>query len=104
MGYSRGGFSVATFVKGEVVVMPFPYSDFTATKRRPALVVAALGGDDVILCPITSQSSRDQDAVMLTNADFQQGTLQQSSNIRPGHLITADEALILYRVGTVTTA
>jgi len=44
------------FVKGDVVVMPFPYSDLSATKKRPALVIAVLDGDDVILCQITSQS------------------------------------------------
>jgi mRNA interferase MazF len=44
------------------------------------------------------------DAVLLTTQDFQQGSLQQSSYIRPTHLITADEGLILYRAGTLTTA
>ncbi|MFI5273274.1 MAG: hypothetical protein ACHQ4H_09625 [Ktedonobacterales bacterium] len=43
------------FVRGDVVVIPFPFSDLTATKRRPALVVADLPGDDVILRQITSQ-------------------------------------------------
>ena len=38
------------FVKGDVVVVPFPFSDLMQTKRRPALVVAELKGDDVILC------------------------------------------------------
>ena len=37
------------FVKGDVVVIPFPFSDLSATKRRPALVTTALPGDDVIL-------------------------------------------------------
>ncbi|MEY5048833.1 MAG: hypothetical protein RLZZ175_2192 [Bacteroidota bacterium] len=37
------------FVKGDVVVLPFPFSDLTGTKRRPALVLANLQGDDVIL-------------------------------------------------------
>ena len=35
------------FVKGDVVVVPFPFSDLTANKKRPTLVVAALVGDDV---------------------------------------------------------
>jgi len=43
------------FVKGDVVVLPFPFSDLSAVKRRPALVVAALTGEDVILCQITSR-------------------------------------------------
>ncbi len=55
MGYAARGRSVATFVKGDVVVLPFPYSDLSTTKRRPALVVAATAGDDLILCPITSR-------------------------------------------------
>jgi len=36
-------------VKGDVVVIPFPFSDLSQSKRRPALVLAALEGDDVIL-------------------------------------------------------
>ena len=44
---------MGAFVKGDVVVAPFPFSDLSATKKRPALVVATLTGDDVILCQIT---------------------------------------------------
>jgi mRNA interferase MazF len=42
------------FVRGDVVVTPFPYSDLSDSKKRPALVAAVLKGDDVILCQITS--------------------------------------------------
>jgi len=31
---------MARFIKGDVVVVPFPFSDLTQVKRRPALVVA----------------------------------------------------------------
>lgn len=57
---------MATFVKREIVVLPFPFSDLSASKRLPALVLADLQGDDVILCQITSQFNRDQYAVELT--------------------------------------
>ena len=50
---------MAKFVKGDVVVVPFPFSDLTQAKRRPALVVSTLEGDDLILCQITSQYVRD---------------------------------------------
>jgi mRNA interferase MazF len=33
---------MGTFVKGDVVVAPFPFSDLSAAKKRPALVVATL--------------------------------------------------------------
>ena len=35
-------------VKGDVVVLPFPFSDLTASKKRPALIVANLKGNDII--------------------------------------------------------
>ena len=44
------------FVKGDVVVTPFPFSDLQAAKRRPALVVATFTGDDVLLCQITTST------------------------------------------------
>ena len=45
---------MAKFIKGDVVVIPFPFSDLSQSKRRPALVVVSLEGDDAILCQITS--------------------------------------------------
>ncbi|MDQ2807842.1 MAG: type II toxin-antitoxin system PemK/MazF family toxin [Chloroflexota bacterium] len=92
---------MAAFVKGEVVVLPFPYTDLSTTKRRPALIVAVLDRNDVILCPITTQVGRDRDAILLASSDFQHGSLQQKSSVRPDHLLTADEGLILYRVGAI---
>ncbi len=78
------------FVKGDVVVVPFPFSDLTMSKRRPALVLADLTGDDLVLCQITSQTIRDAYAIDLQDADFVSGTLNKPSNIRPNRLFTAD--------------
>ncbi|TET61184.1 MAG: hypothetical protein E3J52_01960 [Promethearchaeota archaeon] len=44
---------MARFIKGDVVIVPFPFSDLTKSKRRPALVISNLKGDDIILCQIT---------------------------------------------------
>lgn len=60
---------MAGFVKGDVVVVPFPFSDLTQAKRRPALVLAALTGDDLILCQITSQRVGDQYAIPIDDSD-----------------------------------
>jgi len=92
---------VATFVKGDVIVVPFPFSDLTQSKRRPALVVAPLEGDDVILCQITSKAVRDNYAIPLDDKEFSTGSLQQASNIRPNRIFTADSHIVLYRVGTL---
>jgi len=87
------------FVKGNVVVLPFPFSDLTKAKRRPALIIAELEGNDLILCQITSQSIRDRYAVSIDDDEFETGTLRQRSNVRPNRIFTADRHIILYRVG-----
>jgi mRNA interferase MazF len=88
---------VARFVKGDVVVVPFPFSDLSQAKRRPALVITSLEGDDLILCQITSQSVRDSYAVALDDGDFESGALNRASNVRPNRLFTADTHIILYK-------
>ena len=95
---------MARFVKGDVVIVPFPFSDLTQAKRRPALVVAGVQGDDLILCQITSQLIRDQYAITLEGADFESGSLQQSSNVRPNRLFTAEQQIVLYQVGRLKPA
>jgi len=92
---------MARFVKGDVVIVPFPFSDLSQAKRRPALVVAQLTGDDLILCQITSQAISDSYAISLTNTDFLKGGLNLNSNIRPNRLFTADQSLIIYKAGTL---
>ncbi len=90
---------MARFVKGDVVVVPFPFSDLTTAKRRPAAILAELEGDDRIPCQITSQQVRDQYAVEIDDADFEAGGLRLRSNVRPSRLFTVDSRIILYRVG-----
>ncbi|ELR98136.1 type II toxin-antitoxin system PemK/MazF family toxin [Gloeocapsa sp. PCC 73106] len=90
---------MARFIKGDVVVVPFSFSDLTQAKRRPALVVATLQGNDLILCQITSQTVTDRYAISLENSNFSSGGLNKISNIRPNRLFTADEQIILSQVG-----
>jgi mRNA interferase MazF len=83
-------------VIGEVVILPFPQTDLQAGKRRPALVVADLEGDDLVLCQITTQSRRDPYSVSLTSSDFESGRLNVDSFARANRLFTVDHAVIVY--------
>jgi mRNA interferase MazF len=90
-------------VIGEVVVLPFPQTDLQAGKRRPALVVADLKGDDLILCQITTQSRRDRYSVPLASGDLESGRLNVDGFIRPNRLFTVDHAVIAYTAAKVKT-
>jgi len=89
---------------GEVVVLPFPQTNLQAGKRRPALVVADLPGDDLILCQITSQSRNDGQSVPLPVAAFERGRLAVDSFIRPQRLFTVEQSVILYAAGKINAA
>ena len=65
-------------MKGEVVTILFPFSDLTALKARPALIVIDLPGEDVVVAQITS-SAGDLNAISLEAKDFQTGSLNHSS-------------------------
>ena len=87
------------FVRGDVVVVPFPFSNLSSAKRRPALVLTNHIGEDMMLCQITSQSILNDLAVEIGLNDIKNGTLSSISNARPDKLFTADKSIILYKVG-----
>ena len=88
-------------VKGDVVVIPFPFSDLSASKKRPAVVVADLTGDDRIMAQITSIARADNYAISLEAKDFKNGELPHSSMIRPNKLFTADRSIVSYKTGSI---
>lgn len=92
------------FIKGDVVVLPFPFTDLSSAKKRPALIIADLNGDDYIMLQITSKNIHDAYSIPLLNSDFLSGTLNQSSNIRPNKIFTLDEKLILYKIGHINVS
>ena len=93
-----------TYQRGDVVVVPFPFSDLSGSKLRPALVLFDSGGPDLVLCQITSKTVRDPHAVSLADNDFASGSLRLDSNIRPNKLFTFDRALIRARCGKIGAA
>lgn len=88
-------------VKGEVVVLPFPFSDLSTSKKRPALVVATIDGDDTILCQITSKAREDSYSVPLASSHFENGSIPIESRIRPNRIFTADKSIVLYKIGSL---
>ncbi|MFP4598261.1 MAG: MazF family transcriptional regulator [Persicimonas sp.] len=73
--------------------MPFPFSDLSRSKLRPAVVLAETSRQDFVLCQVTSNPYSDPDAIELTDQSFAVGSLQRTSYARPGKLFTANEEL-----------
>ena len=100
--------STHKLVQGDVVLVPFPYSDLTQTKRRPAVVISRnkfnKKSSDVILAAASSNASRKVLAgvkILSTAKDFSQTGLKQSSVICCSKIFTADKAYIDRKLGNL---
>ena len=89
-----------TFVKGDIIIIPFPFSDLSSSKKRPAFVIKDLG-QDIILCQISSQAFISSFSVIITTKDFLKGELPVSSVIHPQRIFTADKNIIIKKKGTL---
>ena len=54
---------VVTPAVGSVVLVPFPFSDLSEAKLRPAVALADAGRDDWILCQVTTNPYGDPNAI-----------------------------------------
>jgi mRNA interferase MazF len=96
--------SIENLNKGDAISVPFPFSDGSATKRRPALVIAQSDSNNIIVCPITSKPGRDCE-IKLEDQDFRVGKLNLSPcYIRPNIIATVDKSNVIRRVGKLKEA
>ncbi len=90
---------MGAFTKGDIVLFPFPYTDLSARKLRPCLVLSDEMKEDILLCQITSrQIQRDQYTIELLQHETTQGSLMVDSYIRANMIFTANKKQILKQV------
>ncbi len=93
--------------RGEVVLVPFPFSDLRSTKVRPAVVVSSSlyhnVEPDLILGAITSKIVAASGSLDYVLHDWQSADLRQASAFKPV-LFTLDPSRVLYRIGELTSA
>ena len=83
---------MAEFVSGDVVVVPFPFTDLQASKRRPAVVLATFARGDLLICQVTSRSESHSVAVAINAANFMRGGIDRPSVALPHRLVTVHAA------------
>ncbi len=93
---------MVTPAAGSVVLVPFPFSDLSQAKLRPAIVLADAGRNDWVLCQVTSNPYGDANAITLTSVSFEVGSLHATSYARPGKLFTASRELMVSHVGQLS--
>ncbi len=88
--------------RGDVVLIPFPFSDLTGAKMRPALIISNSAfnvAEDRICCLVTSNPSAS--GIKIEKQDFEQGKLLFKSTVRPQRLFTINRRIIIKKLCSV---
>lgn len=85
--------------KGDIVLIPFPFSDLSGSKLRPALVLISTQ-TDVTVCFITTQFQLKENLDIELIPSLVNG-LKKMSLLRISKFSTVDKDLILGRIGTL---
>lgn len=91
--------------RGDIVLVPFPFTDLSGQKRRPALILSpeSFDPEDLVLCAITSRlpGRTARWEIPLDSQDVIDGQLPRPSIIRAGKLFTMHRALVAGRFGAI---
>lgn len=92
-----------TLEPGDVVLVPFPFSDLTEAKPRPAFVLskASYNGAslDVIVCAMTSNLTPVPHSLPLDNQNLAQGALRARTRVRVNKIASLKQSLIHRVIG-----
>ena len=96
------------FKIGDIILTPFPFTDLSGNKVRPALVLGVqAGGDDVTVCFISSmaQNKVHKFDILIGSKDknFKQTGLKAESIIKVVKIATLDKIVILGKIGDLDT-
>ena len=98
----------STFERGDIVLIELPFSDYSASKTRPVLVVSSpkfnSGSRDLIVAKITGTEYKSDYVVELDKGGLSQGKLKKKSYIDAGFLFTVEKSLVERRIAKVTDA
>lgn len=89
----------------EIVLLPFPYSDLSASKKRPALIISNNSYNekyrDVIVCVITSKLFKDDYSIEINNLDLDYGILPEESVVKIHKIFSIDKSKIIKKFSIV---
>jgi mRNA interferase MazF len=89
----------------DIIMIPFPYTDLTETKQRPAIIVSNNNYndtlDDVIVCAVTSKFQRDEFCIELLDTNLDYGKLPEVSFVKAHKLLTIHKSKIIKKYSRV---
>jgi mRNA interferase MazF len=97
---------IVNYNQGDIVLVPFPFTDGANSKPRPAIVVSnskVNSTQDVILAQITSQPRADDFSFALENSSLDI-PLHQSSQVRCHKIFTMQKSVIIKKISSLKSS
>ncbi len=91
------------YVRGDIVVLDFPFSNLLQVKRRPALIIKIPKGEDMIVNQITGRSQESSVEIPINKKDFKEGGLKIDSYLRFDKIFSVEKSLIKYKIGSLNS-
>lgn len=97
-----------TLKQRDIILVPFPYSDLSNNKKRPAIIISDnnhnFHNEDVICCAITSNPREYEKSIPIEENDFETGKLIYPSRIKPTKVLSLDQKNIIKVLGRLNIA
>lgn len=92
---------------GDVVLVPFPFTDQSSTKQRPAVVISSAAYHtakaDLILMAVTSQLHQQSSSLEAIISDWKAAGLLKPSVLKPV-VFTLEKKLVIKKLGSLAAA
>jgi mRNA interferase MazF len=93
------------FEQGEIVFVPFPFTNLASSKKRPVLVLSKTNYNkkysDFVCCGITSNIDNSSHSVLIQSKDLLTGNLPKPSRIKVNTIFTLEKSLVIQSFGKV---
>ncbi len=91
---------------GEVVLVPFRFTDLSEVKRRPVLVLSSRrhnsSSPDFVCCGMTSNLANRRNSVVIDPTEMSEGSIPLRSRIKFDKVFTLEKSLVVKALGKVS--
>jgi len=93
------------YEQGEIVIVPFPFSDQTGKKLRPVIVISNNEfnkySEDILVVGVTLNIFKDRYTVFLENKDIEEGKLLAECCVKCENILKIDKEIVIKKIGKI---
>jgi mRNA interferase MazF len=93
--------------QGDIVIIPFPFSDLSTIKQRPVLILSNndynKATQDLVTCGITSNLKNEKFSILIDTKDLSEGSIPTKSRIKVDKIFTLHNSLVRKKLSKINS-